>query len=945
MKDQSIRLWVAFLIMIYIALAVVAKAEETEKELASIGYGEVKEHYVYPLYKGEQLTQGEELFLTAGDNADLCFTVPEDGCYEIWFSYRKSDNLILPTEMVVFLDGRMPFREMNGIQFRSLWLDDDSFPKDRYGNEMPAETYPSTEILEAPLTDSAARYLDPFLFELTAGEHRISLEVTDGDIEICSLSLRARKEVPEVEMHSARGNQMIVVEGENIYSRNASSIRSAGSYITSLTPYSGQLRLQNHLSGSSFCKSGDVVSYLVEVEETGWYRFGAFYQQNVREGFPVFVDLLVDGELPSTSARAMAFDYCDSFRFVQAEKNGEPLSVYLSEGTHILSLRINSEVLTPVFELIDDLNREINDLSQEVILLTGGVSTDLYRSYNLSAYMPDLKETLGDWAQRCEDMLLQMRELSPDKDSTAFSYLNMSAIQLRSLEEEPEELPRRLAELSTGSNSVSKYLSQLLSDLSYNNLSIDQFYLYQDEAMLPEKPSAWASFVMDVERFFGSFDQKSYTIGRGSKENLQVWMCESRPFVETLQSLIDTDFTPQTGIVVDLSIMPTESKLVLSNAAGNAPDVALSMGLITPSYLDVRGALMDLTQFEDFAEVSERFNTNLFLPFLYDDGVFALPQQVNFWVLFYRKDILNSLGLEVPDTLEDIKLMLPTLQMYGMNFFYPTAGMGGTKTFDGTLPLILQSGGSIYGETVGETTLDSEEALAGFRELTELFTIYALPVDSGSGFYQRFRDGTMPIGISNLWTYNTLMNAAPELDGLWDIAIIPGMRDAEGNISRWTTGTMKGMGIMSTSDQKEEAWEFLKWWSSAETQSAFANSMYVSYGQDCLWTSANSEAFGLLPIRSSHKEVILEQMNWMKDAPWSLGTYMVERELSNAFISVVVDGTDARRALDLAVKRIDRETFRKLEEFGYYKDGEFLRKYKTPDVALIEELINRNEDE
>ena len=48
--------------------------------------------------------------------------------------------------------------------------------------------------------------------------------------------------------------------------------------------------------------------------------------------------------------------------------------------------------------------------------------------------------------------------------------------------------------------------------------------------------------------------------------------------------------------------------------------------------------------------------------------------------------------------------------------------MAGMKVFPGTLPLILQSGGSIYGETVGDTTLDSEESLRGFREMTELFT-------------------------------------------------------------------------------------------------------------------------------------------------------------------------------------------------------------------------------
>ncbi|MGN0777523.1 MAG: hypothetical protein ACI4MJ_00100, partial [Aristaeellaceae bacterium] len=70
-----------------------------------------------------------------------------------------------------------------------------------------------------------------------------------------------------------------------------------------------------------------------------------------------------------------------------------------------------------------------------------------------------------------------------------------------------------------------------------------------------------------------------------------------------------------------------------------------------------------------------------------------------------------------------------------------------------------------------------------------------------------------------------------------------------------------------------------------------------------------------------------------------LGTYMLERELSNAFISVVTDGTDARRALDTAVKRINRETYRKLEEFGYYKDGVMLKEFPTPNASVVTKLV------
>ena len=49
---------------------------------------------------------------------------------------------------------------------------------------------------------------------------------------------------------------------------------------------------------------------------------------------------------------------------------------------------------------------------------------------------------------------------------------------------------------------------------------------------------------------------------------------------------------------------------------------------------------------------------------------------------------------------------------------------------------------------------------------------------------------------------------------------------------------------------------------------------------------------------------------------------------------------DARRALDTAVKRINRETYRKLEEFGYYKNGEMLKEFPTPTVQVVQSYID-----
>ncbi len=951
MRTKFLALVLTLCCMLSFALAEEASPAQTVETL----YTAISKEYTLPVYAGEDVPFNAALSLPLGATGEVEVVAPQDGQYEIWLSYVNTTSSTLPTEMTVTIDGQVLCAEMQRVKLNSVWVDDGIFPVDRYGNEIATTPWQAEGTLEAGISDSTYRTAEPMLFELTAGSHKIGFAIQDGGMDLSAVTLKAPVIVPEVQTGDAAGDAIIVIEAEQIAARNESSIRGAGEFNARLSPYSNDYRKVNFLDGASFDEAGDMVTWNFTVEKDGWYNLGAYYRQSARADFPTYVDIYVDGEIPHQGAQRIAFDYSTAFTRMQAMAGEKPLTLYLEKGEHTLSFCINSAHLTPVYETIDVLLEEINDLSNDVKSLMGGATADAYRSYNMLKNFPDLVERLNGWAQMCEDSVAYIKQFSSIDSGAAFSSMTLSADQLRRLAEEPEDLPRRMSEFSTGSNSAARMLAQQLTDMAINDLSIDQIYLYQDSAKLPVKANwlenAWAG----VERFFTSFVKEDYSAGAANETTwvddsgkeqpvIQVWMGRSRQYVETLQNMIDTQFTPETGIKVNLSLMPDANKLVMANAAGTAPDVVLSLQYVVPSYLNIRGALYDLTQFEDFGEVAQRFSSGLFIPYILKDGVYAMPETVNFWVMFYRKDILESLQIEVPDSMDEVKLILPELQRRSMNFYFPTAGMVGTKVFPGTLPLILQAGGSIYDTTIGDTTLDSEISLKGFREMTELFTVYNMPTDVPSpGFYQQFRDGTLPIGVADLATYNLLLNAAPELDGLWDIALFPGLTNEEGIVERWTTGGAETMAIMTAAekhDRLDESWTFLKWWSSEEVQSQFGNLLQSTYGSEYIWPTANMNAFAELPLRSAHKKVIIEQMEWMTEAPWVLGTYMLERELSNAFISVTADGVEARRAMDTAVKRINRETYRKLEEFGYYKDGVMLEDFPTPTVDVINSVVD-----
>ena len=108
-----------------------------------------------------------DLTLAVGDSAQVDFTVPEDGQYEIWLTYLNTTQSTLPMELIVRVDGALPFYELRRVKLNSLWVvESDEIPVDRYGNQIAPTPVSAQQEQTVGLTDSTARIDVPFLFEL-----------------------------------------------------------------------------------------------------------------------------------------------------------------------------------------------------------------------------------------------------------------------------------------------------------------------------------------------------------------------------------------------------------------------------------------------------------------------------------------------------------------------------------------------------------------------------------------------------------------------------------------------------------------------------------------------------------------------------------------------------------------------------------------------------------
>lgn len=893
-------------------------------------------------YEGAKEVAG----VSAGDSFKMKIDVPETALYLIGLDYLSYDTSILPVEIGVKIDGDYPFYEARSMVFETTWISK-NVDTDRYGNEIVALPEKDIKWEHKTFGDAGYRYSAPLEIELTKGEHELEFIMQEGTVLLGGLTLEAPYEIPSYEgSEKAEGNGLITIEAEDFYERNDSSIHATGEYSSKINPLNVKTTVLNLIDEDSFNEAGQTVTYKFDVVTAGYYYIGMNYRQSEKNDFPVFVDWRIDGEIPNEAFYSYAVEACNNFKTRTLEdENGEKLSVYLEPGEHTISLTISAENLRYALEKVDEIMSGISDLSLEVTKVAG-TNTDKYRDLRLTRYIPDIQERLQGWTDELYEITEKAAvyvDAKKPEDVAAFSYLLIAARQLQDLADEPNELVYRVGELSTSTNSVNTQIANFVDLIGDNDLAIDRIYIYQEDAKLPKGQGFFKGIGMSIARFFNSFFGQSYSSSNTDESHIQVWVNRPRTYVEIMQKMIDEEFTPETGIEVDLCLMTDAQKLILSNASGDTPDIATGINYSIPYDLAIRGALVDMTQFDNYKEVFGRYSDGMLVPSVVGDGLYSLPETMNFYVMFYRTDILNKLGLEAPDTMDELIAMLPDLQMRGLNVYYPTAPMAAMRNFHGTTPLIFQNGGSLYGETALDITVDSEETVEGFTQLTELFTLYDLPVDVPN-FYQHFRNGDLPIGIADFNSYNLILNAAPEIANSWAIKLVPGVEDKEtGEIYRYMAGGAESSVMFkSNAEREQEAWDFLEWWSRAEVQAQFGQRLQILYGDEYIWPTANIEAFGMLPYPTSDKNIIMEQSAYILEAPRLPGSYMMERELSNAYNDVVVNGDSIRSRIDEVVKTVSRETERKLEEFGYIdSDGNIISPYVAPNVETVRNILEK----
>lgn len=882
---------------------------------------------VYTDYEG---MVGDSVLTSENSLIEFDVNVEQEGLYNLSVVYYPVPGKNSDISRSIFIDGELPFREMSMLSFPRVWTNyvDNSYvnedgvtvkvwAKDNQGNDVKSKAIEIPEWQERYIYDYNGYVTEALSLYLTAGSHTISMVSLKEPMLINKLVLNNQGTIKsykeKLEEYSAMGakdssGRCITVEGE--YASKTSSqmlYPQQDQSSPAVSPSDAKELLNNSIGGNSWRLVGQWIEWEFNVPETGLYNIALYDKQNFSRGVNVSRRISIDGEVPFEELSQYAFSYDQSWREdIISDNNGNAYKFYLTEGRHTLRMEVVLGEFSEIVGLVEESVQQLNNIYRKVIKVTG-VSPDTYRDYQLEATLPELHNELIAARETVNEALLKL-EVVAGKNSDKKTVLLTMRDQLDELIEDAEYFVRTISSYKVNVRALGNWITQVISQ----PLQIDRINIYSPGVELEYENDGFGSKLLyEVKRLFYSFVIDYNNIGSvsedGSGKTITLWIGSGRDQANTIKSLIDESFTSKTGIGVNVQLVDM-STLLKATLVGEGPDVAIQVantngvagavlftGNDTPVNYGIRNAVLDLSTFPDYEEVLARFPEAANTQFTYNNAVYAIPETITFPVMFYRKDILKEIGLEVPETWDDVKVAMTVLAKNQMEF-----GMTANEQLFASL--LYQNGGQYYNEDGTASALDSDIAVGVFKEFCEYYTDYKL--DKETSVEERFRTGECPIIIADYTSYNNFAVSAPDIAGLWSFTQIPGTRQADGSVDHSVASTGLATMIMADTDVPNESWEFVKWWTSAETQINYGHEMEGLMGSAARVPTANYEAFLSMPWPVDDFEALQTAMKSVKGIPQVPGGYYSWRNVYNAFYSVATNTDTAQPREELMDKVI-----------------------------------------
>lgn len=853
----------------------------------------------------------EKITVGNGESISVGFSAAESGLYICKIDYSVTQD-VGDIRLSAEIDGNIPYDDFADITLPIYYADENKDKKDAQGNEIAADTAVKYGDYTYALRD--INNTDYLYVYFQNGNHTLTLKSETGDAVINGFRFSSKPEVLSYKEYSQKYksaktyNDFEIIEGEDAALKSSDDlIQLIDNSSANVNPNNANRDVVNYIGGSNYDQPKDCIIWEIDAPEDGLYKIGLNYRQNYTENSLFYRMLYIDGELPFEEAAQIEFPFALNWTFkALSDNNGEPYLFYLKKGKHTLELSVTLGELSEVSEALEKTGNNLASLYRSIIMITGD-TPDANRDYNLFDRIENLADDINSNIKTLKEINKKLSGVygseSVSSVSTVNGMINVLELMINNRYTAHRYIKRYYDNYAS--------LSSMAMEIKSMPLDIDRIYIGND--FKATKAGFFEKTLFSVKRFFNSFTN-DYNTASKEESTITLWVNWGRDQAKTLKYLIQSDFTVKTGINADIKI--TNATLTHAALSGVGPDCQLHLSRSEPVNLAMRNAVCDLTQFNDYEEVAERFMPTASDCYKFGDGVYALPDTQTFYMMFIRDDIFEELGLSVPKTWDDFAETSVLLLRQNMQAGLPytqiatmtevNLGVGSLSIFP---TMLLQSGGELYNENRSKTQLLSDTSLSVFTEWTDFYTKYGF--SKTYDFFNRFRLGLMPMAIQSYTMYATLTAAAPEIEGHWRMYEIPGTVTSDGSINNCVSGGGSGAVILSASKHKNEAWEFLKWWTSADIQYRYGNEVEKILGPSARNATATVDALKKYDWTDDNLEALLSQWAKVKEIPEVPGGYYVSRAVDQAFWNVTNASENPKDMLlkwaDVAQTEIDRK--------------------------------------
>lgn len=292
------------------------------------------------------------------------------------------------------------------------------------------------------------------------------------------------------------------------------------------------------------------------------------------------------------------------------------------------------------------------------------------------------------------------------------------------------------------------------------------------------------------------------------------------------------------------------AKIQQAIVAGTQPEIVMLERATVPQYFDV-GALEDLNPYieRDNFDVSD-FNQGLMNFSVYDGQTVSLPLNRSTPLFFYNKDAFREAGLDpdsAPKTWDDVLEYSKKLTKRDANGEITQYGIEfpvDTFVFQSLIP---QAGGTMLNEDVTGIGFNNESGLAAFEYLMKLRDTEGMKVPPAQDSYtvtkQDFYSGKVAMMIEST---GALKDSLDNSAGKFELGT--GFLPMDDTYAVQTGGGNIAMLAKCSQEQKDAAWEFIKFMYSEESGAKFVvGTGYIPVTETIKNSAAVKEAWEKFP--------------------------------------------------------------------------------------------------